>query len=232
MRANTIALFLGAFAGAAIVATVALVAAEKTSGNAELLQRIARLEQRAQRSDDYIAISNLQRSYGYYVDKAQADQAADLFAKDATLEIAGRGVFKGNDRIRAYMKRLPPLREGTLFNHMQLQPVIHIAEDGKTAQGRWRAFIQAGMVGRYAQWGEGTYENEYVREDGVWKIKKLHFYPTYYINFNEGWDKPGVPLFGAFKDFPPDAPPTEKYESYPGIYVPKYHYPNPVSGRR
>src|SRR3569833_242161 len=99
-----------------VVAAATLLAAEKNAaptGNAELLQRIAQLERRVQRSEDYIAISNLQRSYGYYVDKAQWDQAADLFSKDATLEIAGRGLYKGQDRLRAYMKRLPTLQRGT-----------------------------------------------------------------------------------------------------------------------
>ena len=40
-------------------------------------------------------IINLQSIYGYYVDKTLYDEAADLFAEDATLEIAGRGLFRG-----------------------------------------------------------------------------------------------------------------------------------------
>lgn len=52
-------------------------------------------------------IANLQASYGYYVDKGLYDEAADLFARDATLEIAGRGLFRGQDRIRTYLNALP-----------------------------------------------------------------------------------------------------------------------------
>jgi hypothetical protein len=197
-----------------------------------LTGEVSQLRTRLQQAEDYIAISNLQRIYGYYVDKSQADQIADLFSENATLEIAGRGVFVGLKRIREFMHFLPRLEEGLLFNHMILQPVIYIAPDGKSAKARCRAFIQVGMLNQSATWGEGVYENEYLKEDGKWKISKLHFYPTYYNDFYQGWDKPGIPLFKSFEKLPPDLPPTEIYESYPGVYIPPYHYDNPVSGRK
>jgi hypothetical protein len=114
---------------------------------------------------DKDAIITLQTAYGYYVDKAQWDEAADLFAHGATLEIAARGQFRGQDRIRAYLHALPSLQEGTVFNHMQLQPLITV--NGGRAKGRWRAIMEVGFVGRESLCGEGTYENDYVREDGL-----------------------------------------------------------------
>ncbi len=86
------------------------------------------------------------------MDKARWDDAADLFAKDATLEIAGRGVFIGQDRVRAYLKQLGDLSYGKLYNHMQLQPVIHIAADGLSARARWRSLMQVGELGKEARW--------------------------------------------------------------------------------
>ncbi|MGA8765815.1 MAG: nuclear transport factor 2 family protein, partial [Candidatus Acidiferrales bacterium] len=124
---------------------------------AALKTQVAQLAKLAQNSQDYIAIANLQRAYGYYVDKCQWDQTADLFAKDGTLEIGLRGVWVGQDRVRAYLHTLTDLKYGTLFNHMQLQPVIDVAPDGMTAKGRWRAFEQFGALHRSAQWAEGTY---------------------------------------------------------------------------
>src|ERR1700689_2362139 len=62
--------------------------------------QVAQLAKQAQNSQDYIAIANLQRAYGYYVDKCQWDQTADLFAKDGTLEIGLRGGWGGQDRGR------------------------------------------------------------------------------------------------------------------------------------
>jgi SnoaL-like domain len=175
-------------------------------------------------------IIRLQSAYGYYVDKAQWDEAADLFAHDATLEIAARGRFRGQDRIRAYLHALPPLEHGTVFNHMQLQPLITV--DGERAKGRWRAIMEVGFVGREELCGEATYENDYVREDGVWKIAKLHAFVTYYVRWNEGWSKGGVPMGTELPGMLPDAPKTVDYGSFPDVYIPPYHYPNPVTGKQ
>jgi len=198
---------------------------------AQLKSRVAELEIQARAASDYIAICNLQRAYGYYVDKTLYDEAADLFAHDGRLEIAGRGLFIGQERVRQYLRQLPRLAHGTVFNHMQLQPVITLAPDGQSARGRWRAFIQIGWLGREARWGEGTYENEYVREAGVWKIASLHFYTTYYVEYDRGWNQGGVPLAPPLPGARPDAETTVRYEAFPGVYIPPYHYANPVTGR-
>jgi hypothetical protein len=198
---------------------------------AELSAQVAQLQQQAQAANDYAAIANLQASYGYYIDKARWDDAADLFSKDATLEIAGRGVFKGQERARAYLKQLGELSYGKLYNHMQLQPVIHIAADGNSARGRWRSLMQVGELGKEARWGEATYENEYVKDAGVWKISKLHSYITFYVEYDKGWNKGAVPMLGKIPGLQPDAPPSVEYKSFPDVFVPPYHYPNPVTGK-
>jgi hypothetical protein len=198
---------------------------------AELTTQVAQLQQQAQAANDYAAIANLQAAYGYYVDKSRWDDAADLFSKDATLEIAGRGVFKGQERARAYLKQLGELKYGSLYNHMQLQPVIHVAADGKTAKARWRSLMQVGHLGQEARWGEATYENEYVKEGGVWKISKLHSYITFYVEFDKGWNKGAVPMLGKIPGLQPDEPPSVEYKSFPDVFVPPYHYPNPVTGK-
>jgi hypothetical protein len=199
---------------------------------AALKVQVAQLQQQAQAATDWTAVANLQATYGYYVDKMRWDDAADLFAKDGTLEIAGRGLFVGQDRIRTYLHALGKLEYGTLFNHMQLQPVIHVASDGNSAQARWRTFMQVGHLGKEARWGEATYENAYVKEDGVWKIRKLHGFITFYVEFDKGWNKAAVPLPQKLGDLDPDAPPTVKYGAFPEVFVPPYHYPNPVSGKQ
>jgi hypothetical protein len=195
-------------------------------------EQLAAAQRLAQRADDWTQVANLQGTYGYYVDKMRWDDAADLFAKDATLEIAGRGLFTGQDRIRTYLHALGKHEYGTLYNHMQLQPVIHVAGDGLSAKARWRAFIQVAHLGKEARWGEATYENQYVKQDGTWRIQKLHGFITYYIEFDKGWNKGGVSLPQKLGDLEPDAPPTVKYGAFPDVFVPPYHYDNPVSGRK
>jgi hypothetical protein len=205
--------------------------AKVTAQLAGLQSQVAQLQAQAQAATDWTQVANLQATYGYYVDKMHWDDAADLFAKDATLEIAGRGLFKGQDRIRTYLHALGEYKYGTLYNHMQLQPVIHIAPDGNSAQARWRAFIQVAHLGKEARWGEATYENAYVKEGDVWKINKLHAYITYYVDFDKGWNKGGVVLPAKLGALEPDSLPTVKYGAFPEVFVPPYHYKNPVTGK-
>ncbi|MBN8817446.1 MAG: nuclear transport factor 2 family protein [Sphingomonas sp.] len=189
------------------------------------------LRKKAEASEAYVAISNLQRAYGYYVDKFQWDHVADLFSRDAVLEINGRGKFFGQDRVREYMHHFGPPEDGILMHHIQVQPVIHIDEDGLTAKGRSRAMMQVGRMGGEALWGDAVYENAYLKEDGVWKISHLKAYQTYYIPYESGWAKEAMPLASTFEDFAPDEL-TDPYPVYPTFFIPPYHYPNPVSGRK
>jgi len=210
--------------------------AEPVQASARATQ-IAALEARADRVKDANDIRRLQRAYGFYLDKAEWDQIADLFASDGSVEYANEGVYEGQARIREYLKRLGGghngLVEGELNNHMILQPVVNVAPDGLTAKARWRALIQLGQYKKSAQWGEGTYENEYVKEAGVWKIRKLHWYVGFVAPYEGGWAKvKPLDAFvgGVVKDFPPDKPPTVDYKPYPAAFVPPYHYENPVTG--
>jgi hypothetical protein len=219
-----------------LIAAAAVVAlgACSTGDSAKLASlevELASLRTQAQRADAYIDILNLQSIYGYYVDKSQWDQAADLFAKNATLEIAGRGLFTGQDRIREYLHQLGPLEYGKLFNHTQLQPVVHVADDGVSAKARWRSFMMVGHLGKEARWGDAVYENEYVKEDGTWKISKLHSFITFYVDYDRGWNKGAVELPKHLETLEPDAEATVKYGAFPEVFIPPYHYKNPVSGK-
>jgi hypothetical protein len=69
---------------------------------------------------------------------------------------------------------LPPYEYGALYNHMQLQPVIHVDSAAGTAKGRWRTLMMVGWLGKEGRWGEATYENSYKRENGQWRIASLH----------------------------------------------------------
>lgn len=185
---------------------------------------VAQLAAQARKASDYVEICNLQAAYGYYVDKGRWDDAAALFAEDATLELAGRGVYVGRERIGAYLHHLPPYGRGVLYNHMQLQPVVHIDSEAGTAKGRWRSFMMVGALGAEARWGEATYENEYRRVDGKWRIALLHGYMNIYTDFEQGWHKGGVPLLRSIDGLQPDLPPTMEYEAYPEPVIAPYHY--------
>lgn len=228
-------LFRAALCSAGLAAVVCACsgagpAASRSDRIAALERQIAQLESDAARVEDVSAIERLQRAYGYYLDAAQWDQMADLFADDGSIEIGLDGVYKGKARVRQYLHALGHgrvgLAQGELNEHMILQPAIDVAPDGRTAKGRWRALIMAGQYHRQALWGEGPYENDYVKENGVWKIEKLHWYQTFMVPYEGGWAKNKDVNGGHYvsAQLPPDAPPTERYETWPGVYIPPFHY--------
>ena len=185
---------------------------------------------RIQRLQDLTEVEIVQHAYGYYVDKAQWRSLADLFAEDATLEIGGKGVFTGKARVFEYMTvGLGPIgpRDGSLIDHQQFQCLPTIHDDGVTAEARCIAFVMSS-----GGWGHVYYEDDYIKENGVWKFKKLHGPFNMYSGYKLGWvDNVIVNTFP--EKFPPwpDLPPTIVYLAYPSYYIEPFHYPNPVTGK-
>lgn len=204
----------------------------ETTQLAALSQQVAKLEQRVERLRDVEAIEVLISAYGYYLDKALWDQVTDLFIEDGTLEISLRGVYRGKPSILKAMELFGPqgLQQEHLHNHIQMQPLITIAEDGLTARSRHRAVSQLGTFGRDGVLGGGVYENEYVKENGVWKFKSDHVYTTFFAMYKNGFTG-GRAAPKPSADIPPDGPSTEIYEAYPGAHLPAFHYRHPVTGK-
>lgn len=192
-------------------------------------QRLAALDARITRLEDMNQIERLQRTYGYFVDKSQWTQLAELFSDDATLEIGGKGLFLGKPRVLEYMQTAfgpDGAKEGVLANHMQFQSIPDISADGETGWIRSRAYVMSS-----GGWGLPLYENGYKKENGVWKISRLTGPFTMYTNW-DGWAKNALNNTWPDKfDPPPDLPPTTVYLTYPAYYIIPFHYPNPVTGK-
>ena len=189
---------------------------------------LEKLTDRIERIQDFSEVEKLPRYYSYYVDKAQWRSVADLFAEDGTLEIGGRGVFVGRERAFEYLVTgLGPIgpRDGIIIDHQNLDPLTTLHDDG-TAEVRAIAFVMGGNG-----WGHVYYENDYVKEDGVWKIKTLHGPFNMYASYKEGWiDHVVINTYPEKFPPPPDLPPSVIYLTYPSYYVEPFHYPNPVTG--
>ncbi len=137
------------------------------------------------------AIRRLQHAWGHYADAGDYAAMADLFARDGRVilpprEARGRGdilallieVMGGGDAAPA------PDR---LNVRLQLSPVITVDADGAHGRGRWHELALTGRHGHSADWSGGIHENEYVREDGVWKISLLHHHPQFAGAHETGW---------------------------------------------
>ncbi len=212
-------------------AAVAAPAAPAFAQSAE--ERLAAYRERVERLEDKDAIENLQATYGYYFDKGLWNEVAELFSRNGSFEYGQRGVYIGKERIRRALLLFGPqgLAPKYLNNHMQLQDVVVVADDGRTATGRWQGMVMLGEPGRNGVWGVGVYENEYVKEGGVWKISSLHFYPTALTDYDQGFMRSALPMEGVSALFPPDAPPTEVYRPYPSNYIPPFSFDHPVTGQ-
>ena len=209
------------------------------------MAKLEEIQARLMRLEDIRQIQKLQHIYGYYRDYGDWQKVVDLFAeKDASVETEDHGVYKGREGVRRYYIDLlgeglkKPPRPGLLHIMFQLQGVVTVNPDGKTAKGRWYGM---GMEARPTAslhegelrqtWIHGTYENEYVKEDGKWKIKKLHFNLTFRTPYEEGWLKvPVVGQHGPNALVKPDAPPTA-YHPYPSGYHVPFSFKNPVTGK-
>lgn len=201
--------------------------------------QIAQLIQRVERLEGTRAVKKLQRAFGYYVDRGLWGEAADLFAEDGTIELGIDGVYVGRERIREYLKRLHGGQEGLIYGQLNewvtLQPAITVAADAESATARWRDLGMLGQYKQHAEWRDGIYENTYVREGGVWKIKSLRLYVNFVAPYERGWARlaPGEGLVQseASKAFPPDRPPSSTPAPFPDVQLPPFQAPNPVTGR-
>jgi hypothetical protein len=210
--------------------------------NAELSHRLGKLE-------DVNDIRRLQYAYGYYIDYCHYEDVIGLFAEDAEVVFLS-GVYKGHKSIRRlYIDWILGLfnqgREGAddglLFDHIQMQDVVTVAEDRQTAKGRFRGVMLGGShdIREYKPPGvpqqfmeSGIYENDYVRVDGVWKIKRLDYILQWQAE-DKGWAHTDAHLRPAQVLFPqdpfgPDVLLDEKRDTWPYRQDTPVHYAHPV----
>jgi len=208
-----------------------------------LSDTLQKLQASLQILEDAEAIKKLQRSYSYYLEHWQEEELIGLFSHspDVTLEINDGGQFKGwegvldtfrfEDHYPAYgVKKTPP-------EYLHILPsisgIVDVDPDGKNAKGRWYGFF-LGAMPREGQTraliGCGIWENEYVKEDGIWKIKKLFWSEIISSPLEEGWVKKPSILNPRHKKRPAPGPGT-RFAPYPSGYILPYHYKNPVTGK-
>ncbi len=244
--------------GGALAAVLGATAACTSKRETELTEQLERLANQLGIAEDTNAIRKLQHAYGYYLDKCIYEEVVDLFADGGEVHFNG-GIFIGKEKgvrrlyIDTFSEGFTGKKNGPVFgfllDHLQLQDIVDVAPDRKTAKGRFRTLMQAGSSiysksGEAAvkqgqtptQWWEGgIYENEYVRENGVWKIKVLNYNPLWHADYAKGWSytKPNyVPAFS--KTYPEDPRGPDKLMDkrvlWPETDVIPFHYVHPVTG--
>ncbi|KAK4459541.1 putative carotenoid oxygenase protein [Cladorrhinum samala] len=222
---------------------------------ADLKKQVQVLQKELSRVADEAEVRKVHFKYGYYLDKCLYNEVVDMFSDhpDAYVEFLG-GRYRGKEGIaRLYQGRFQqqfvagrngPVH-GWLLDHIMMQEIVDVDPTGTHAWCRMRALMQAGTHqsieeeypwGHKQWWEGGLYENEYIKENGVWKLFRYRYFPFWHADFERGWShtkKGYVPW--PTKTFPEDPKgPDELLEQkvlWPDTRVVPFHYPHPVTGK-
>ena len=178
------------------VAWMSSASAQSLPSPTDLAQRVAELEARVQGVESLRAIKRLQYAYGHYVEFGLWDDFADLFAEDAVAHYPAGDLDR--EAIRAlFFDQVGGghlgLADKRLYPHWVLQPVVTLDPGGTTAHGRWHVLTMLGGYEANATWVDGVYENDYVLDDGAWKISELRTYTVFSGAYDAGWTSPRAP---------------------------------------
>jgi hypothetical protein len=208
--------------------------------SAEMESRIKYLEDQLRMVQDIHAIERLQRIYGFYLEHWMAREIIDLFADgdDVGLEWP-EGKYLGKAGVERYFSHMEKPDPEFMHQLMQLSPVIDVSPDGKTAMGRWYSYggVSVPHGGGCGQtFISGTYENEYVKENGAWKIKRIRWHLNFSAKPGEGWVKPeriaAIKPDSKFEGPQPDIPDTRMELQYPSGHTFPFHFKHPVTGKK
>ncbi|TXC06979.1 hypothetical protein FocTR4_00002385, partial [Fusarium oxysporum f. sp. cubense] len=220
-----------------------------------VMKQLKAMEAKIEKLTAEADVRKLQHIYGYYLDKCLYKEVVDLFSDspDAYVQFLN-GRFRGKDSIRRLFidrwsnyfvgGRNGPIH-GWLLDHFIGQDVVDFQPGTNIAKYRGRTLMSAGThktlspeyPGGQRQWWEGgVYENEYIKEDGVWKIFRLRYHPFWHGSVEQGWQNADrfVPLFKetypANQQGPDDL--WEGADLWPDTRVVPFHYVHPVTGRQ
>ena len=115
-------------------------------------------------------IKQLKARYFRLMDRKMWDEWSQVFTKDGVLQFGPNpdDQFMGREGIRDGLSQI--LKDSVTVHHGHM-PEIKITGTN-TATGIWAMFDYVEMPGLTLN-GYGHYEEEYVKEDGQWKIKNL-----------------------------------------------------------
>lgn len=124
---------------------------------------------------DIEEIKEVQRRYINALICTEWDDCADCFAQNARVDVYLHKAIQGRETIRKWFKeelsKTHAGKEGDVLVH----PIIKV--DGDKATGKWLLYMMYcyPRTGQSLFWVQGFYNNEYVRENGRWKISLMYW---------------------------------------------------------
>jgi ketosteroid isomerase-like protein len=134
--------------------------------------QLAALQQRVQQLEDQEAVRQVLVAYGERLDARDFAGYAALFAREG-IWTGGFGTFTGPAAIQAMLEKNIGAPEPGFINkssfHLMTTMVVEVRGDTATARSRY-LFFTATPEDRPGAAIAGRYIDEFVREDGQWKI--------------------------------------------------------------
>jgi predicted transcriptional regulator len=212
------------------------------------------------RAAAYDGAANVASAYGFYLDDSKPSGFNGLIAEQGfkMSPFTGFYITRARNLEARAVAQEPETRPGISY-HWLMQPVMLVSDDGRSVSSHVRLFQPrtgktAGEAGDFfaaSFWG-GMYYNQYVLEDGVWRLWNLTLDEPLIVpvSWKDGlWAKAKDPPPGSARtfssgNFPPDITKKEigrRFEhtwggsgetwQWPTILPMWFEFRNPVSGR-
>lgn len=146
-------------------------------------QRIRQLEAKVQELEDLAAIRTLRFRFHECVNETRPEGMADLFSTEAELNYSHLGTVKGREKIVRFFQKglseLVPFVKQYLHNHV-------VQVQGNSASGF--SYLEATPVHKGESYVVAArFDDEYIKEDGTWRFKKVTLTPYFMMPLKEGW---------------------------------------------
>jgi len=158
----------------------------------DLETRVQQLETRVRVLQDREAIRELRYRYHEYVNESKGNDIPGLFTDDGELDFGHLGKAKGKEQLQKFFRALDERSSETAPDRPRITWVkqfIHnhtIHLNGDTGTGF--AYLEAKPVyNGEAFLVAARYDDEYVKQNGQWKFRKMSLVPYFMVPFNEGW---------------------------------------------
>jgi hypothetical protein len=139
---------------------------------------VTELRQRVQVTEDVNAIKEVQWIYLNALMATEWDACADCFSENALIDVYLHDPVQGRENIRLWFKEELALTHAGKEGDVCIHPII--TADGDSAKGNWLLYMMYfyPRTGQSMFWVQGYYDNEYVRENGSWKISVMRWHET------------------------------------------------------
>jgi ketosteroid isomerase-like protein len=153
-------------------------------------EELNKLMDTVRRLSDIEEIRSLRDRYHHFVNEGEFGRFREIYTADASMHFSGPYSWTGIDEIVQGLEALStsiPFMKQFVHNH-------YIVVEGDTAKSV--AYLES----KYARQGEsvlvaGRYDDEFIRTDGGWRIKRTAVTLFFSVPLQQGWADTEVQVF-------------------------------------